>query len=260
MLALGSQGKTRHELVSKLFVTNLDSLKRGYSALLNTRNETDEILRIANTIFFNKNLSLRKSFKLTTKDIFNAIPRTIDFDDPFRAAYHINRWVVNKTDHAISSVIQPDQLEGVTLVLINAMYFKGNWNLRFNKTRTVKEHLFYIPNRDEHVTCKMMVMKPMKHRFLVTATFSMLELEFQDTDVKISFIKPYFNLTNIEIIIDSKTFFKLRKNLRPTLVELKIPKFNLGSVFSLKDNIKSVSINLYKTEIINTYIQADSEG
>ncbi|KAF2893154.1 hypothetical protein ILUMI_13018 [Ignelater luminosus] len=242
MLALGSERETRHELVSKLFLTNFDNLKKGYSALLNSQNETDEILRIANTIFVDKSLTLRKTYKLSTQAVFNTNPRKVDFNNPVRAANNINRWVANKTDDGIPSMLRSDQIEGAVLVLINAIYFKGNWNLRFNKSRTVRGYLFHIPRQDEHVPCEMMVMKPTKHKFFISATFAMLELGFQGTDMKITFIKPYFNLTNLEGVLDSKTFFKLKKNMRLTLVELKIPKFNLGSVFSLKNSIQSLGL------------------
>lgn len=60
---------------------------------------------------------------------------TINFANRARAANTINSWVSQKTHGKIENLISPDALNGLTrLVLVNAIYFKGNWVHRFTYT------------------------------------------------------------------------------------------------------------------------------
>ncbi|KAM0924893.1 hypothetical protein ACQ4PT_004775 [Festuca glaucescens] len=58
-------------------------------------------------------------------------------------AREINSWVAKATKKLITSVLPPGSVHGGTrLVLTNAIYFKGEWEEAFRRSRT-KEHRFY---------------------------------------------------------------------------------------------------------------------
>ncbi|NWS23370.1 ILEUA inhibitor, partial [Pachyramphus minor] len=56
----------------------------------------------------------------------------------------INGWVEEKTEGKIQNLLAEGILDSLTrLVLVNAIYFKGNWEKQFDKERT-RERPFQI--------------------------------------------------------------------------------------------------------------------
>lgn len=50
---------------------------------------------------------------------------------------HINTWVANKTEGEITELLSPNSVSPQSpLVLVNAIYFKGDWDNQFNKQQT----------------------------------------------------------------------------------------------------------------------------
>ncbi|KAK2113196.1 hypothetical protein P7K49_007462 [Saguinus oedipus] len=57
---------------------------------------------------------------------------------------HINTWVAEKTEGKIAELLSPGTVDSLTkLVLVNAIYFKGNWDKQFRKENT-KERPFKV--------------------------------------------------------------------------------------------------------------------
>ncbi len=57
----------------------------------------------------------------------------VDFGDEEGTRRKINSWVEEKTQNRIKDLISPGVLDSMTrLVLINAIYFKGEWATRFD--------------------------------------------------------------------------------------------------------------------------------
>ena len=61
----------------------------------------------------------------------------MDFGDEAAARKAINDWVESKTNDKIKELITEGILDDLTkLVLVNAIYFKGNWAQQFDPKRT----------------------------------------------------------------------------------------------------------------------------
>ena len=56
----------------------------------------------------------------------------------------INDWVEKITQSKIKDLIKPDMLNSLTrLVLVNAIYFKGDWASKFDVKKTADEVLHF---------------------------------------------------------------------------------------------------------------------
>ena len=66
-----------------------------------------------------------------TQEHFLAKPVPLDFSDG-QAACQINKWVRYKTNSKIKYVVSEDLDTDTSLFLINAIYFKGEWETKFN--------------------------------------------------------------------------------------------------------------------------------
>uniref|UniRef100_A0A452QXK5 Serpin B6 n=1 Tax=Ursus americanus TaxID=9643 RepID=A0A452QXK5_URSAM len=62
---------------------------------------------------------------------------------------HINTWVAEKTEGKIAELLSPGSVDPMTnLILVNAIYFKGNWDKQFNKSQTM-ERPFKVSKNEE---------------------------------------------------------------------------------------------------------------
>ena len=112
-----------------------DSPACGLAAILDAA-ATDERIetRIANGAFADSRLDLLPAFRLALRERFDARVERLDFTAA-GAAETINAWVSEKTDGAISSLIErldPDD----RLALVNAIHFRGEWTTGFDPGRT----------------------------------------------------------------------------------------------------------------------------
>ena len=84
-----------------------------------------------------------------------AEPVGMDFGQAEQSRMAINEWVEEQTDKKIQDLIAPGSFSAWTkLVLINALYFKGEWLVKFDKDKTRKGE-FHI-SKTETVQTDMM--------------------------------------------------------------------------------------------------------
>jgi serpin B len=60
------------------------------------------------------------------------------------AAKFMNTWIAKNTNHKIKNLISESWLNSMTvMVLVNAVYFKGEWETKFDPSKT-KKQLFFV--------------------------------------------------------------------------------------------------------------------
>lgn len=98
-------------------------------------------LRIANRLFGEKTYTFEAPFLDLTKNAFGAPMELVDFKASSDASrVHINDWVSEKTEQRIKDLLPPNGVNPNTLiVLVNALYFLGDWEEEFEKKSTTDE-------------------------------------------------------------------------------------------------------------------------
>jgi serpin B len=92
-------------------------------------------LAIANSLWGRVGIPFRAEFLATGQRYYAARIETLDFDDP-AASETINAWVKAQTRERIPEIV-PKQIDPETILfLINAIYFKGDWELPFRPQAT----------------------------------------------------------------------------------------------------------------------------
>jgi serpin B len=95
------------------------------------------VFRIANQLFVEQTYELVSAFLEKTKAAFGASVELLDFKTaPEQARVHINQWVESKTEQRIKDLIPPQLSRDTRLVLVNAIYFLGNWAVQFDSNAT----------------------------------------------------------------------------------------------------------------------------
>jgi serpin B len=103
-------------------------------------------LTIANSLWGRKEVTFCPDFLQQTARFYSAEIETLDFSST-HAVPAINGWVKNKTKGKISSII--DSISPLDfLILLNAIYFKGNWMDPFDPELT-REEPFHLANGTE---------------------------------------------------------------------------------------------------------------
>ncbi|NXC64766.1 SPB6 protein, partial [Aleadryas rufinucha] len=114
----------------------------GYQSLLSEINDpnTKYILRTANRLYGEKTFEFLPSFIELSEKSFHAGLEQTDFMHAWEdSRKQINGWVEERTEGKIKNLLAEGILNSLTrLVLVNAIYFKGNWEKQFNKESTTE--------------------------------------------------------------------------------------------------------------------------
>lgn len=211
----------------------------------------------------------------------------------------INDWVEKITQSKIKDLIKPDMLNSLTrLVLVNAIYFKGDWASKFDIKKTADEvGLFHIHNiqlnqhilQDFHLddgsTKKVPMMRQTKKfefAILDELSASMLELPYTGDRLSLQLVLPRRgnNLAALEQKLRTADLQQLfDSNRGEEKVAVTLPRFKLEQTISLTDQLQQLGMtdmfvggkadfsaidgsrNLYVSEVVQkAFIEVNEEG
>lgn len=137
MLLNGADDNT-HKEIQKTFgwsgMTN-DEINKSQRQRIQTLTSAKSItVEMANSIWINRELKkVKRAFTKTNKKYYNAMISRLTMNET--AETRINNWCAEHTHDKIKSIVS--QLDPATqMLLINALYFKGNWMTQFEKELT----------------------------------------------------------------------------------------------------------------------------
>ncbi|VDP35330.1 unnamed protein product [Soboliphyme baturini] len=239
MTFMGSHGETEVEIRNILYKSKLDknAVQTSVSALLKSLqvNEVGVLLRSANQLFCSETVKLLKSFQDVMTKNFASDVKQLNFADSFQATQKINSWVQQQTEGKINDLLPPDVIDEFTqLVLVNALYFKGDWNTKFNASETVEEDFYSSPSKTVHVP-----MMKMKGRFLYGEEngYQVMALPYVGQTLAFYIILPTerFGLQSFMKKLTGESLIAFMEDVYPAPVTVSIPKFKLEKALDLKD-------------------------
>ena len=146
----GSVGETERAMAEALEIDALDlsTINQSNRALRNSLENPDPKVEIsiANSIWSRQGVEFNPDFLERNRVFFGAEIASLDFS-ALEATEIINEWVNTNTNGKIEKIV--DRINPQTLLfLINAIYFKGNWQDEFDPSRT-RPGTFQLPNGSE---------------------------------------------------------------------------------------------------------------
>ncbi|KAG8009347.1 Leukocyte elastase inhibitor [Nibea albiflora] len=158
--------------------------------------------------------------------------------------------LANRLYGKIKDVLVQGVLDDMTrLVLVNAIYFKGNWNEKFKEEHTVDAQ-FRI-NKNDTKPVKMMKMKS-KFPFteIADANLQILELPYEGKDLSMLIFLPNEmedDTTGLEKLEKELTYEKFVEWTRPDMmseneVQVELPRFKMEEKYNLKDVLISMGM------------------
>jgi len=141
----GARGDTAEEMAKTLhFTLGAEKTHPAFADLDTTFYEIQKKgsvqLHIANSLWPQKDYRFLPEYLTLTKRYYGVSITPVDYVKATEEARKIiNTWVEDRTKEKIKDLIGKGDLDPVTvLLLVNAIYFKGNWASQFDLKRTTK--------------------------------------------------------------------------------------------------------------------------
>jgi serine protease inhibitor len=145
MARAGAAGSTAREMDAVLHVEDATALPRSMNALSAGLDERSNTLRskggelsIVNSLWGQEGFPFELGFLDLLAAEYGAGLRLVDYrDNPEAARALINAWVEDATRGRISELLPPGSIGEITrLTLVNAVYLKASWLVKFSKHAT----------------------------------------------------------------------------------------------------------------------------
>ncbi|XP_052666206.1 heterochromatin-associated protein MENT-like [Harpia harpyja] len=230
-----------------------ENIHSGFKELLSVINKPSStyLLKSANQLYEEKTYPLLPNFLQLITSYYNAKPQAVNFKtDAEQARALINSWVENETERKIQDLLPAGSLSSHTvLVLVNAIYFKGNWEKKFLEKNTSE-----MPFRLSKTTTKPVQMMFLRDEFLMlhetTMKFKIIELPYVENEFSMFVLLPddiHDNTTGLELVESELTYEKLTEwtksaNMMKAKVDLYLPKLKLEENYDLKSTLSSMGI------------------
>ncbi|MFZ1932166.1 MAG: serpin family protein [Thermoguttaceae bacterium] len=249
MAYAGAKGKTAAEMADVLhFTVPQEELPRAFAALAaRLHGDVKKVgyqLSVANRLWGQTGYHFLPAFLQVTRDDFAAELAQLDFEQNADAARRtINAWVEEKTERKIKDLIAPGVLgPATTLVLTNAIYFKGDWQMKF-EVRATRDAPFSLAPQ-EKVTVPMMQQQAM-FAYGAADDLRILELPYVGRNLSMFVLLPteLDGLAGIEQKLSVETLKTWTSGLTMQTVEVFLPKFRISSGFRLDKTLETMGIS-----------------
>jgi len=178
MCYFGAKNETAQQLKEVLDLSNLSEteildLNHKYLSNIKENLGKDVDISTANKIY--PMGPVEKEFLDIVTKQFNSDVQPLDYSNPAEATKTINQWVSEQTRNKINNLIPLGVLSVLTkMVLVNAIYFKGNWINKFKPEMTIKKDFHDIDGKTSLVD--MMHLSGKKFLYLSHPSGEMIKL------------------------------------------------------------------------------------
>src|SRR5699024_10466502 len=244
MVYNGADGETKAEIAEALKATGIEveNLNKANASLISKLHNHSAIdLDIANSIWVNDEFSLNKDFQQNTQDHFNAEVEEInitDSDSPKR----INQWVEEATNNKITDIVDSPLDENLVAVLINAIYFNGDWKYEFDRALTETRPFHF--NQDGRKNIPFMTLEK-ELKFMQNEQVQAIELPYNDEEMSMHIFLPKENYS-LEELKEDLTYDKWEEwqsEFDETEGVLRLPKFKLDYEVILNKVLVDLGMN-----------------
>lgn len=239
MTAEGAEGETLSQ-IENAFGLSLDEIRKYSLYLLSqNRNLTNKNLKIANSIWFRKDESfeVNSDFLQTNVDYYDASVYSAPFNNS--TVDEINKWVDQKTDHMIPSIVDSIDPEDV-MFLINSLAFDADWARKYDANNT-SEGDFFIRDR---IHRRAMFMYGTEYDYLTDNGACGFIKYYKGGKYAYAALLPDEGISVDEYLntLDGTRLHKILSNPLRTEVRTSMPKLNLDYCVPMDEILRSMGI------------------
>ncbi|XP_045707669.1 serpin I2 [Phyllostomus hastatus] len=250
MVQLGAKGKARQQIRQTLKFQEISTgeefslLKSFFSAISEKKQEFT--FNLANALYLQEGFTVKEQYLHGNKKFFQSAIKVVDFQDAKACAETISAWVESKTDGKIKNMFSGKEFGPLTrLVLVNAIYFKGDWKQKFRKEDT---QLMNFTKKDG-AAVKVPMMKAIlrtKYGYFSESSmnYQVLELPYKSDEFSLIIILPAeeVNIEKMEKLITAHQILKWFSDMQEEEVEISLPRFKVEQKLDFKEALYSLNI------------------
>jgi len=230
----GAREDTAREIAGAMhFSLGQEHQHREFADLLGGLNRVQEAgevrLHVANSLWPPSGYDLLPTYRSLVEARYGSRVTPVDFaGDRAGACATINRWVEERTEGRITSILRPEALADPTyLVLLNAIYFKGPWKDKFDRKDT-RDDTFYL-------SLKQSVRVPLMYQeeefgYAESESMQIVELPYRGDALSMLVLLPrrIEGLRQLEESLSTRRLEAWRSRLTRRTVEVFLPRFRAG--------------------------------
>ena len=277
MTANGANGATYDEMRTALRLSGAtrEDVDGGYKSLIALLRGLDPgtDFKIANSIWYEQTFPFNASFLDESKGFFDAQVQALDFTNP-SAVTTINSWVNAQTNGRIPKILDSIDSSEV-MFLVNAIYFKGIWQIQFDKSKTV-DALFHAA--DGTTATVPMMARGKGVQFTATPEYSAVDLPYGNSAFTMTVVLPRGDIDAFAESFDQPKWNSLVSSLHDSDIEVFLPRFRMEWKRELNDDLQQLGmrlafynadftrmsplgLNLVITRVLQkTFVDVDEEG
>ncbi|XP_072879956.1 leukocyte elastase inhibitor-like [Hemitrygon akajei] len=250
MVHLGARGSTLIQLAKVLHLGGEEQPHHGFQQLQCEVNKPSpsHLLKTANGLFGERSFSFHPGYIESISRFHEAELTAVDFaEGAEEARIQINSWVEEQTEGKIQNLLVQGAVDSQSkLVLVNAVYFKGVWEKKFNEEDTKYRPFRFSETESKSV--KMMYQKgTFKTSFIEELAADILELPYVQNELSMLILLPE-EIGGLEELEKKLTSDKLLEwtspeNLEPSKMSIYLPKFKLEAKYDLESTLKRLGIS-----------------
>ncbi len=239
LVSNGASGKTQDEILKALVPDSSVNKKTQFklndvnNKIVKIYNSKNNYVKIANAVMTKQ--ILKSSFLKMCKK-YEA------FVEPLKSVSQVNNWCSKKTNGKITEII--DSIDKVEMILLNAVYFKSDWQKKFSPSKT--KLLDFTNSNGQVVQVKTMLQEFDSVNYYGDEQFQMIELPYEDNHLSMVIILPNKNNYNSPLNFmknEKNDVTKMLNKLKRTYdVRLYLPKFKYEYQSSLVDAFKKMNM------------------
>jgi serpin B len=250
LLYNGAKGASKDQLAKSLWMGNatdaavLEESKILLTSYSKLKNKVETRIELANVLFVDETFDIKDDYQSMLKQSFLTEVRQVDYSNGKESEDTINDWVANKTNNLIKDLISPGSLDpGTRLMLLNAVYFKANWQLPFEKDFTTKNKFFV--SQESVVEVDMMFQEnEILYGLNKELQSQVVSLKYEDPNFTMLIFLPNKNigLDSLRLNLKDNDFSKIHNSLNSEDLLLGMPKFKLGFTNTLVPTFRDLGV------------------
>jgi len=281
MVYNGTNGDTKKQMEDMLHKSGLtpDDINQSYKELVSALSSHDPKveLAISNAIFYRNSFSVKNDFITTNQNYYQAEVAGLDFTKTTETLNKVNGWVKTNTKGKIDKIIESVSDDDV-MYLLNAIYFNGEWQYRFDPKETTD--MPFTKEDNQVVQAPTMTIEN-PYNYYSHQNFQMLEMPYGSGKYSMLIFLPASG-KNTNSVISSLTAENVNDWLSKMTEQKKkvyLPKFEFKFDDSLVDELTALGMTdafseakanlsgisdaakLFVSEVMHkSYIKVDERG
>uniref|UniRef100_A0AAY4D271 Serpin domain-containing protein n=1 Tax=Denticeps clupeoides TaxID=299321 RepID=A0AAY4D271_9TELE len=235
MLSLGAKGDTHTQIYKALGFSDLspEKVNEGFEHIFHMIGHKKDNLQldVGNAVAMKKNgIKVLDKFLEDAKHYYESEAFMIDFKKSEVAAEEINKFIAQKTNNTITDMVK-DLDPNTVMMLINCMYFRGEWERHFNPENSIKAD--FNVDENKKVSVDMMYRQGFYDFYEDKENFT--------TVIRL----PYKCDASMFIILPDEGKMKDHKKTRTYVLslELGMPKFKISGSYNLNGILKEMGVD-----------------